>query len=229
MNNLYITEMVKHLIIVNVIVFIVTLPYFMGEPTDLLYLINHASDGNFHELGRLRFAVYLPTSPFFKYYQVITYMFMHDSSNYAHIFFNMYALFMFGTAIESAWGPKRFLVYYFFTGFGALVLQWAVQAIEINYLGAPEASANVPMLGASGAVFGILAAYGMQFPDNVLQLLIPPISLKAKYFVLIYAAIELGLGLSPYQTGVAHFAHVGGALFGFLLITYWRKRGDRLY
>lgn len=85
------------------------------------------------------------------------------------------------------------------------------------------------MLGASGAVFGILAAYGMQFPDNVLRLLIPPISLKAKYFVLIYAAIELGLGLSPYQTGVAHFAHVGGALFGFLLITYWRKRGDRLY
>ena len=140
----------------------------------------------------------------------------------------MYALFMFGTAVESVWGPKRFLFYYLFTGFGALALQFIVQTIEINN-GAPSWAQNVPMLGASGAVFGILAAYGMQFPNNTLQLLFPPVSMKAKYFVLIYAAIEVGLGLSPYQTGVAHFAHVGGALFGFLLILFWRKRGERMY
>jgi membrane associated rhomboid family serine protease len=199
----------------------------MGEPDNLLDLINNASTELFPQLGRLRFAVYYPVSPFFKVYQVITYMFMHG--NVAHIFFNMYALFMFGTAIESVWGSKRFLIYYFFTGFGALALQWLVQMIEMNYFGAPSASMNVPMLGASGAVFGILAAYGMQFPDNVLRLLFPPVTLKAKYFVLIYAALELGLGLSPFQTGVAHFAHIGGALFGFLLITYWRKAGHRLY
>ena len=154
-------------------------------------------------------------------------MFMHGGT--AHIFFNMYALYMFGTAVETVWGPKKFLFFYLFTGFGALALQLIVQAIEFNYFGANPAGANVPMLGASGAVFGILAAYGMQFPNNVLRLLIPPISLKAKYFVLIYAAIEIGLGLSPFKTGVAHFAHVGGALFGFLLIMFWRKRGDRMY
>lgn len=232
MNNFYITDMVKHLIIVNVIVFLGT--QLMGDPSYNTDITDIA------QLGRLRFAVFYPTSEFFRPYQVVTYMFMH--ANVAHIFFNMYALFMFGTAIESVWGPKRFLVYYFFTGFGALVLQFLVQYIEIHHalqqvagqsLDVQQAVIsnfeNSPMLGASGAVFGILAAYGMQFPDNVLRLLIPPISLKAKYFVLIYGAIELGLGLSPFQTGVAHFAHVGGAVFGFLLITYWRKRGDRLY
>ncbi|MCU0346532.1 MAG: rhomboid family intramembrane serine protease [Saprospiraceae bacterium] len=149
--------------------------------------------------------------------------------DFMHIFFNMYALFMFGTAVESVWGPKKFLFYYLFTGFGALALQMIVQTIEFKYFGANPAGGNVPMLGASGAVFGILAAYGMQFPNNTLQLLFPPVSMKAKYFVLIYAAIEIGLGLSPFQTGVAHFAHVGGALFGFLLILYWRKRGERMY
>lgn len=225
MNNFYVTDMVKHLIIVNVIVFLGT--QLMGEPGDLLDLINNASAGRFPELLRLRFAVFYPTSPYFKIYQVITYMFMHG--NVPHIFFNMYALFMFGTAIESVWGPKRFLIYYFFTGFGALALQWLVQMIEMNYFGVPSASMNVPMLGASGAVFGILAAYGMQFPNTQLRLLFPPVTLKAKYFVLIYAALELGLGLSPFQTGVAHFAHIGGALFGFLLIMYWRKTGQRLY
>lgn len=226
MNNLYITDVVKHLIIINVIVFIGT--QFMGEPVgdSLGYLIENASAENFDSLGRLRFAVYYPTSAFFHSYQVVTYMFMHGG--FAHIFFNMYALYMFGTAVETVWGPKRFLFYYLFTGFGALALQFVVQMIELKN-GAPSWAANVPMLGASGAVFGILAAYGMQFPNNELRLLFPPVTLKAKYFVLIYAALELGLGLSPFQTGVAHFAHLGGALFGFLLIMYWRKRGERLY
>jgi membrane associated rhomboid family serine protease len=230
MNNLYITDVVKHLIIINVIVFIGT--NFMGGPTGDIT--------EFNDWGSLRFAVFYPTSEFFRPFQVVTYMFMHGGV--AHIFFNMYALYMFGTAIETVWGPKRFLFYYLFTGFGALALQFFVQYIEIQSVlqkladqpievqeAAISAFKNTPMLGASGAVFGILAAYGMQFPNNVLTLLFPPVSMKAKYFVLIYAALEIGLGLSPYQTGVAHFAHVGGALFGFLLIMYWRKRGERMY
>ncbi len=224
---MYITDVVKHLLIINVLVYLGT--HLMGEP-DLntqLQLINEANADNFDAWGRLRFAVFYPSSPYFHSYQVVTYMFMHG--NLTHIFFNMYALYMFGTAVESVWGPKRFLFYYLFTGFGALALQMIVQTIEFKYFGETPNAGNVPMLGASGAVFGILAAYGMQFPNSVLQLLIPPISMKAKYFVLIYAAIEIGLGLSPFQTGVAHFAHVGGALFGFLLIMYWRKRGERLY
>ncbi len=227
MNNLYITDVVKHLLIINVIVYIGT--QFMGEPdyNTQLELINNAAQADFDLWGRLRFAVFYPTSPYFHSYQVITYMFMHG--NLMHIFFNMYALYMFGTAVETVWGPKRFLFYYLFTGFGALALQMIVQTIEFKYFGTSPYAANVPMLGASGAVFGILAAYGMQFPNSELRLLFPPITLKAKYFVLIYAAIEIGLGLSPFQTGVAHFAHVGGALFGFLLIMYWRKRGERLY
>ena len=228
MNNFYITDVVKHLLIINVLVYLGT-SYLMDSPSqaELGFLINNATPENFDSLGRLRYAVFYPTSPYFHSYQVVTYMFMHGGT--AHIFFNMYALYMFGTAVETVWGPKKFLFFYLFTGFGALALQLIVQAIEFNYFGANPAGANVPMLGASGAVFGILAAYGMQFPNNVLRLLIPPISLKAKYFVLIYAAIEIGLGLSPFKTGVAHFAHVGGALFGFLLIMFWRKRGDRMY
>lgn len=225
MNNLYITDVVKHLLILNILVYLGT--QLMGEPdgmTQEMLVTGQLTD--LEAWGRLRFSVFYPSSEFFRPYQVVTYMFMHG--NLMHIFFNMYALYMFGTAVETVWGPKRFLFYYLFTGFGALALQFTVQMIELNN-GAPSWAVNVPMLGASGAVFGILAAYGMQFPNSELRLLFPPITLKAKYFVLIYAAIEIGLGLSPFQTGVAHFAHVGGALFGFLLIMYWRKRGERLY
>lgn len=225
MNNLYITPVVKNLLIINILVYLGT--QIMGDPDGMIQtMLVNGEMTDLNEWGRLKFAVFYPTSEFFRPYQVVTYMFMHG--NLMHIFFNMYALYMFGTAVEAVWGPKKFMFYYLFTGFGALALQMIVQTIELRQ-GAPGWAANVPMLGASGAVFGILAAYGMQFPNNVLRLLIPPISLKAKYFVLIYAAIEIGLGLSPFQTGVAHFAHVGGALFGFLLIMYWRKRGEQLY
>ena len=113
MNNLYITDVVKHLIIINVLVFIGT--KFMGEPVGGMEITD------LNELGRLKFAVFYPTSPFFRSYQVVTYMFMH--ANVAHIFFNMYALYMFGTAMETVWGSKKFLFYYLFTGFGALGLQ----------------------------------------------------------------------------------------------------------
>ena len=222
---MFISDVVKNLLIINVLMYLGT--QLMGEPN--VTLTNDLINGNetdFSAWGRYMLAVFYPSSEFFKPYQVVTYMFMHG--NLSHIFFNMFALYMFGSPVEMAWGPKKFLFFYFFTGFGALVLQMAVQYIEFQQ-GAPGWVANVPMLGASGAVFGILAAYGMQFPNSIIQLIIPPVRMKAKYFVIIYAAIEVGLGLSPFQPGVAHFAHVGGALFGVLLILYWRNRGERLF
>ena len=145
-----------------------------------------------------------------------------------HLFFNMFAVFMFGPPLEDVWGPKRFLFYYLLTGFGSVLLHTLVRGVEIYWFGESVFAANVPSLGASGAVFGLLVGYGMLFPDNRIMLLFPPIPLKAKYFVLIYAGVELFMGLGNLNTGVAHYAHLGGALFGFLLILYWRKFGSRL-
>ena len=159
--------------------------------------------------------------------QLITHMFMHGSLQ--HLFFNMFGLYMFGPPLEYVLGPKRFLTYYLGAGFGALALDFAVKygMLHFGNVSDYDASAiiNTPMVGASGALFGLLAGYAMFFPNNVLQLLFPPIPIKAKYFVLIYAAIELFLGISGRQANVAHFAHLGGALFGFLCILYWRKTG----
>lgn len=208
-----ITEVVKHLLIINILMYVGTL--LLGDL--------------FGPLGRLQLAMFYPASPFFEPYQIVTHMFMHGGT--MHLFFNMFALFMFGPPLEASWGPKRFLFYYLFTGFGALGLYLLVQSFEIASIVDVEtkmAMINTPMLGASGAVFGLLLGYGMLFPNSVIQLLIPPIPLKAKYFVMIYAGIELFLGLGNFSTGVAHFAHLGGALFGFLLILYWRKYGSRL-
>ena len=203
-----ITEVVKHLLIINILMYFGTL-LLMGD-------------------GRLQLAMFYPASPHFQPYQIVTHMFMHGGT--MHLFFNMFALFMFGPPLEASWGPKRFLFYYLFTGFGALGLYLLVQHFEISSITDPNLQGlmiNTPMLGASGAVFGLLLGYGMLFPNSVIQLLIPPIPLKAKYFVMIYAGIELFLGLGNFSTGVAHFAHLGGALFGFLLILYWRKYGSR--
>ncbi len=222
---MYISDVVKHLLIINVLMYLGT--QLMGEPDNaLMQALVAGEQSGLSNWGRLQLAVFYPASDFFRPYQIISYMFMHG--NLPHLLFNMFALYMFGSHVEMVWGPKRFLFYYFFTGLGALVLQMTVQYFELQ-LGAPEWAVNIPMLGASGAVFGILAAYGMQFPNSILQLIFPPIRMKAKYFILIYAALEIGLGLSPFQTGVAHFAHVGGALFGALLILYWRKTGSQLY
>jgi membrane associated rhomboid family serine protease len=169
-------------------------------------------------------AVYFPTSSFFKPFQLVTHMFMHG--NLSHLFFNMFALYMFGSPLEALWGPKRFLFYYFFAGFGALLLHLIVQYLELRSGVLPPEMVNVPMLGASGAVFGLLAGYGMSFPNSVIQMLFPPIAMKAKYFVLLYAALELVFGLQNVMPGVAHFAHLGGAIFGFLLMLYWKKFGS---
>ena len=187
------------------------------------------------------FALFYPSSPFFKPWQIVTHMFMHGG--FWHIFFNMYTLFIFGTVLERVWGTKKFLIFYFVTGIGAALLHTGVQFIEAQvYIsqiaeGSQQAAAAyqalkyTPTVGASGAIYGVLMGYAMLFPDSVLTLIFPPVSLKAKWFVIIFAVIELLTGISSIRSvggGIAHFAHLGGMLFGWLLILYWKKR-HRMY
>ncbi len=220
-----VTGVVRHLLIINVLMYFGTL--LIGQPGNEISsaLINEV-DTNFMHWGRYILAVFHPSSDFFRPYQLITHMFMH--ADLGHLFFNMFAVFMFAPPLEALWGPKRFLFYYLFTAFGALALHLGVQTFELQQQMVHPMTRNIPMLGASGAVFGVLVGYGMKFPNSVIQLLIPPIPIKAKYFVAIYAALELFMGIRGLGEGIAHFAHVGGALFGFLLILYWRKFGSRL-
>lgn len=172
------------------------------------------------------------TATDFHFWQFITYMFMHG--NFSHLFFNMFALWMFGYALENYWGGKRFLAYYLITGIGAALCQTGVLAWEIHSMSLaypPEAVSQyinqIVTIGASGAVFGILLAFGMCFPNTLIFLyfLIP---IKAKWFVLIYGVIELFAGIGGTADGVAHFAHVGGMIFGIFLILYWKKHGSRI-
>lgn len=165
-------------------------------------------------------------------FQFVTYMFMHG--NFSHLFFNMFALWMFGYALENYWGSKRFLAYYLITGIGAGLLQCGVLAWELAgaaHVYAPAALQHhidqIVTVGASGAVFGILLAFGMCFP-NVPIYLYFFIPIKAKWFVIIYGVIELFAGISGTADGVAHFAHLGGMIFGFFLILYWKKHGSRI-
>jgi len=185
-----------------------------------------------------KFALFYVESPLFKPYQLVTHMFMHG--NFIHLFFNMYSLVIFGIALEHVWGSKKFFIYYMITGLGAAALHSLVLFLEVSSLNtayeagnlmASESITNImrtPTVGASGAVFGVLLAYGMLFPNNVLQLIFPPIALKAKWFVMIFGAIELYLGLSDKGSNIAHFAHLGGMLFGYFLIIYWKKK-NRMY
>lgn len=194
----------------------------------------------------------------FEPWQIVTHMFMHGG--FTHILFNMFALWMFGTAIERVWGPQRFLIYYMVTGLGAYFLHYAVIAYEANQLIAelgPEALRmvkqeglelwlenknyidpqlaqlnrlyNTPVVGASGAVFGILLAFGMLFPNTKLIMLFFPVPIKAKYFVIGYGLLELYSGLAGAADNVAHFAHLGGMIFGFILIKYWSNRHKSNY
>jgi membrane associated rhomboid family serine protease len=173
------------------------------------------------------FSLFYPESPYFKFFQMFTHMFMH--ADLMHLFFNMYALWLFGSMIERVWGGKKFLFYYLVTGLGAACLHLLIEYLKIQNLNeySPRISQiyGTPMLGASGAVFGVLLAFGMMFPNTVLQLIIPPVRLKAIWLVVIYGVLELFFGIIQTQAGVAHFAHVGGMLFGFILITYWKHRG----
>lgn len=150
-------------------------------------------------------------------WQVLTYGFLHG--NFTHILFNMLALWMFGREIELRWGSQRFLTYYLFCVVGAGLIQLTVSSMALRAGGNPY-----PTIGASGGTFGILLAFGMLFPYRQVMLLFPPIPMEARYFVLIFGGLELFLGMSGLRTGIAHFAHLGGMLFGGALILYWRGK-----
>ena len=172
----------------------------------------------------------------FKLYQLFTYMFMH--ANLEHIFFNMFAVWMFGRTLEMVFGSKRFLTYYLVCGIGAGIVQEVIQYVFyatelVRYDSVNIGVEIVPMaeylnlmttVGASGAVYGILLAFGMLFPNSQMFVFPLPFPIKAKFFVIGYAVIELFWGLGQTGDGVAHFAHLGGMIFGFLLIMYWRKK-----
>jgi membrane associated rhomboid family serine protease len=194
-------------------------------------------------------------SPHFATYQFVSYMFMHGS--FSHILFNMFALWMFGSVLEQVWGPKKFLIYYMITGIGAgliqlLVIYLQVRNIELSLspelidqvretgfqllqnsqnfgdplLGKLNELYNMTTIGASGSVFGLLLAFGMLFPNSLIYLYFF-IPIKAKWFVIIYGAIELFSGVYYTGSNVAHFAHLGGMIFGFFLIVYWKKKASR--
>lgn len=209
---------IKNIIIINVLVMIMT-----------------ALNKNFmYET----FALFYPTSPFFHWWQPVTHMFMHGG--FWHLFFNMYTLYIFGSVLERVWGTRKFLLFYFVTGLGAALIHTGVEWIEMQTwlnqaaegsaaaLSSIHALKMTPTVGASGAIYGVLMGYAMLYPDSMLTLIFPPVSLKAKWFVLIFAGIELLTGMTGVGGGIAHFAHLGGLIFGYLLIMYW-KRNRSLY
>ena len=173
------------------------------------------------------FALFPIGSPFFEWWQPITYMFLH--SDFTHLFFNMFALYMFGRQIEIDLGTKRFLIYYFACGVGAALVQLGIAQIDIANLSDPIDYLRTPTLGASGAIFGLLLAFGMLHPNVMIMLLIPPIPMKAKWFVLIYGLLELYFIIFSRNDGVAHFAHLGGMFFGWLLLVLWSRRDRSRY
>ena len=226
------TPVVKNLLIINFIFFLPVLLFDHLNPEGPVTTL----------LGGFYF-----NSPNFKPWQIITYMFMH--AGWEHIIFNMFALFSFGPTLEYLMGSKKFLNFYFICGIGAGILQMMVQAIEVhNLIGSftipfPKLEQSyfqaagdhaqklwdiyhAPLVGASGAIFGLLVAFGMLFPNLELMMLFVPVPIKAKYFVSFYVLLEIYSGFKQ-STGdsVAHFAHIGGAVFGFILVKAWRLKG----
>ena len=211
---------VKNLLIINVLFFLATIA------ADVVLRINLSDYLGLHYIGASDFHPY----------QLVTYMFMHG--DFAHLFFNMFALWMFGNTLENIWGPNRFLLFYFICGIGAGLTQELVQYIQYattlsGYQNVNMGGHIIPMadylnllttVGASGAVYGILLAFGMMFPNSTLYIYFA-IPIKAKWFVLIYGLIELFAGFKGVDN-VAHFAHLGGMLFGLILILYWKKKGN---
>jgi len=230
------TPAVKNIIIINVLIFMACF---------VIPGLSNALTGYYFD------------SPNYHSWQIITHMFMHSKEDFTHILFNMYGLYLFGTALENYWGTKRFVIYYMTCGIGAFFLHMGVNFLEVKQLAGQltfnqykevlengisifgtnehyvnktmdhlNSAINTGVVGASGAVFGVLLGFGMLFPNTELMLLLPPIPIKAKYFVLIYGAIEffLAMGQNP-NDNVAHYAHLGGMLFGFLLLKYWQKKG----
>jgi membrane associated rhomboid family serine protease len=219
-------NVVKNLLIINLLFFLATV---VLEGRDILLV---------GELG-----LFYPDSPFFQPYQLVTHFFMHGSL--MHIFFNMFALVMMGSHLERVWGPKRFLLFYFVTALGAAFLHMLVQGIEMYQLtGSMMPLQNevtitsnkvieilgTPVVGASGAIYGLIMAFALLFPNTEFMLLFPPIPIKAKWFALLLGAFAL---YSGYQQApgdsVAHFAHLGGMLFGFIMIRLWQRNKSNFY
>lgn len=163
-------------------------------------------------------ALFYVEHPLFRPHQIITYMFMH--ANFMHIFFNMFALFMFGRIMAMTWNEKKFLLFYFVCGIGAAVTQEVGQAFGVL-------DPSSCTLGASGAVFGLLLAFGMTYPNERIFIIPIPFPIKAKYLIIGYVAIEVLQFLGAGGDGVAHLAHLGGMLFGYLLILYWKRNPDK--
>jgi membrane associated rhomboid family serine protease len=155
-----------------------------------------------------------PLGDGFMPWQMLTYAFVHASVQ--HIFFNMFGLYMFGADVERVWGERRFLAYYLACALAAAITQLVIASFGV---------AAGPTVGASGAIFGLLLAYARLFPHRMIMPLIPPIPMRAPVFVALYGVLELVLGVSGAQAGVAHFAHLGGLLGGFLLLRFWRRWG----
>ena len=226
-------EVIKNLLIINGLLFFATISLEN-------YGINLTQIFGLHQFQSSNF---MP-------HQLITHFFMHG--NFSHLFFNMFALWMFGKTLEKIWGAKRFLIYYLITAIGAAILHLIVSQYQILYLSnnIPEILdlakqglynvgnsdslrltqlVNTPTVGASGAVFGILLAFGMIFPNTLLYIYFA-LPIKAKYFVILYGILELYLGLSNNPAdNVAHFAHLGGMIFGFFLIKYWQNNRNTFY
>ena len=214
--------MIKNLIIVNALVFFAQKIFGNNGPYGIENL----------------FALHDIHSVYFRPHQLVTHLFMHGS--FTHILFNMLALWMFGSILENLWGSKRFLVFYMLCGLGAALMHLGVLYMEMDkvmdyfqqlpfdqqqqLLYSDRFKVNTPTVGASGAVFGCLAAFGYLFPNSLIYLYFF-IPIKAKWFVIIYAGLELWLGVqNSAGDNVAHWAHLGGALVGFLLVLYWNKR-----
>jgi membrane associated rhomboid family serine protease len=194
-----IPQVTKVILILNVTLFI--LDYLSGH-----LLVNYLALYSYH-------------THYFKPYQLVTHMFMHGS--FGHIFFNMFGLFMFGKVLESVLGSKKFFLLYILSGLGAAALQLFIYYMQGN---------DAIMIGASGAVFGILIAFGMLFPNVELFLMFIPVPIKAKYLIPIYAVLELFLGVANFSgDNIAHFAHLGGAVVGFILIKIWKKNQFNVY
>jgi len=219
----------KNLLIINILMFLAT--YVLGlRGVDLDSLL----------------ALHYFEADAFYPFQFITYMFMHG--NFMHLFFNMFMLWMFGRIIEQVFGPKRFLIYYIVCGLGAGLMQEIVQFIEFSnadivtqalgqggnvingkFMLTPEGAVSLDQfrtVGASGAVYGILLAFGMVFPNESMYIIPFPFPIKAKYMVFGYALLELLLAMGSSGDGIAHMAHVGGMLFGLVLILHWRRKGN---
>ena len=205
----------KNLVIINVIIFLATLvneDFMIGT-----------------------FALFYPTSPFFHWWQVVTHMFLHGG--FWHILFNMYTLFIFGSVVERIIGSKKFLLFYFICGLGAVALHLGVQYLQMQSYMEGASLGNLvalqhiqeikmtPTVGASGAIYGVLMGFAMLFPESRITLIFPPITLSAKWMVVAFVAIELLTGITGTASGIAHFAHLGGMLIGWLMIFLWRKRG----